>query len=262
VPLLLVLALWTGQECQDLVARGRDAYERRAYADAASIFTTAVSSCSASEPLLLALAQAQLLARQVPAALDTLERVLALNRDNVDALKVQARALYLAGRDADAERALTAARARAPADDEIAYDLGRMCYQQNRYHEAAMQFQRAIALNPRSHKAYDNLGLATEALGDVPQAIRYYLKAIELVHTDHPHYDVVYANLADLQEKLGLPTFGWHRLRHYSASRTMPSDVEHQSRSGPEVAAKTTEDWSRARHSLSVAYRLLRKPRS
>jgi tetratricopeptide (TPR) repeat protein len=203
VPLLLVLALSTGQECQDLVARGRDAYERRAYADSASIFTTAVASCSASEPLLLALAQAQLLARQVPAALDTLERVLALNRDNVDALKVQARALYLSGRDADAERALTAARARAPADDEIAYDLGRMCYQQNRFHEAAMQFQRAIALNPRSHKAYDNLGLATEALGDVPQAIRYYLKAIELVHTDHPHYDVVYANLADLMIKLG-----------------------------------------------------------
>jgi tetratricopeptide (TPR) repeat protein len=204
MPILLVLAvLTTGQECQDLIARGRDAYERRAYAAAASIFTTAVSSCSASEPLLLALAQAQLLARQVPAALDTLERVLALNRDNVDALKVQARALYLAGRDADAERALKAAGALAPADDEIAYDLGRMYYQQKRYGQAATQFQRAIALNPRSHKAYDNLGLAAEALGDVAQAIRHYLKAIELVHKDYPLYDVVYANLADLMIKLG-----------------------------------------------------------
>src|SRR5919201_6898013 len=136
MPILLVLALLTtGQECQELVARGRDAYERRAYADAASIFNHAVSSCSASEPLLLALSQAQLLARQVTAALATLERLLASNGRNVDALKVQARALYLAGRDADAERALTAAAALAPADDEIVYDLGRMYYQQKRYSE-------------------------------------------------------------------------------------------------------------------------------
>jgi len=144
-----------------------------------------------------------LFARQVPAALDTLERLLALNGRNVDALKLKARALYLAGRDADAERALNAAAALAPVDDEIVYDLGRIYYQQNRYRDAAAQFQRAITLNPRSHKAYDNLGLATEALGDVPQAIRHYLKAIDLVHKDHPHYDVVYANLADLMLKLG-----------------------------------------------------------
>jgi tetratricopeptide (TPR) repeat protein len=204
VTALLFLALLTvGQECQDLVGRGREAYERRNYADAMSAFESAIARCGADEPLLLALAQSQLFARQVPAALETLERLLALNGRNVDALKVQARALYLAGRDADAERALTAAAALAPADDEIAYDLGRLYYQQHRYREAATQFQRAIALNPRSHKAYDNLGLTTEALGDVPQAIRHYLKAIELVHTDHPNYDVVYANLADLMLTLG-----------------------------------------------------------
>jgi len=204
VTALLFLALLTfGQECQDLVARGREAYERRNYADATSAFENAIARCGADEPLLLALAQSQLFARQVPAALDTLERLLALNGRNVDALKLKARALYLAGRDADAERALNAAAALAPVDDEIVYDLGRIYYQQNRYRDAAAQFQRAITLNPRSHKAYDNLGLTTEALGDVPQAIRHYLKAIDLVHKDHPHYDVVYANLADLMLKLG-----------------------------------------------------------
>jgi len=204
VTALLFLALLTfGQECQDLVARGREAYERRNYADATSAFENAIARCGADESLLLALAQSRLFARQVPAALDTLERLLALNGRNVDALKLKARALYLAGRDADAERALNAAAALAPGDDEIVYDLGRIYYQQNRYRDAAAQFQRAITLNPRSHKAYDNLGLATEALGDVPQAIRHYLKAIDLVHKDHPHYDVVYANLADLMLKLG-----------------------------------------------------------
>jgi tetratricopeptide (TPR) repeat protein len=204
VSAFVVLALLTsGQECQDLIARGRETYERRAYADAAAAFENAVARCGPGEALLVALAQAQLLARNVPASLETVERALALNGRNVEALKVKARALYLAGRDADAEQTLKGAGAFAPADDEIAYDLGRMFYQQNRHREAVDQFERAIALNPRAHKAYDNLALATEALGDVEQALRHYLKAIELVHVDHPRYDVVYANLADLMIRLG-----------------------------------------------------------
>lgn len=184
-------------------ARGRAAYERHGFAEAAALFEAAVARCARDESLLLALAQAQLLATQVPASLDTLERILALNPQHLGALKVKARALYLAGRDGEAERTLTTASALAPADGEIRYDLGRIYYEQKRHREAAEQFRRAIQLNPLSHKAYDNLGLATEALGDVPQAIRHYLKAIELVHTDHPRYDVVYANLADLMLKLG-----------------------------------------------------------
>ncbi len=63
-------------------------------------------------------------------------------------------------------------------------------------------FRRATTLDP-TYKAWDDLGLATEALGDVAQAQQHYLKAIALVHKDHPHYDVVYANFADLLIKLG-----------------------------------------------------------
>lgn len=190
-------------ECQQQIVHGRDRYEQRAYAEAASIFEAAVARCGATEPLLLALAQAQLLARRVEPSLETLERLLALSPGSVEALKVKGRALYLAARDADAERTLKAAMALAPDDDGIPYDLGRIYYQQQRHAQAAAEFQRAITLNPRSHKAYDNLALATEALGDIPRALQYYLKAIELVHTSHPRYDVVYANLADLMLKLG-----------------------------------------------------------
>jgi tetratricopeptide (TPR) repeat protein len=189
--------------CQDLVARGRDAYDARRFPDAAVSFDAAIGRCGATEPLLLALGQAQLLARQVASSIATLERLLALNPSSVDALKVYARALYLAARDDDAIRALTTAAALAPQDDEVCYDRGRIYYQMRRYADAAAQFTRAIALNPRSHKAYDNLGLATEALGNPDQAIRYYLKAIDLVHSGHPKYDVVYANLADLMLKVG-----------------------------------------------------------
>ena len=123
--------------------------------------------------------------------------------DYVQALKVKAKALYLLRRDADAEAALKRAAARAPGDAEIPYDLGRIYYQQGRHQEAAESLRRAIALDARAYKAWDNLGLASEALGDVAQAQQHYLKALALVHKDHPRYDVVYANFADLLIKLG-----------------------------------------------------------
>lgn len=201
-PLLLALVA-TGQDCRPLLAEGREAYERARYDEAVPLFERAAAACGPNESVLLALAQAQLLSQQVANTLRTLDRLLALNRDHVEALKVKAKALYLAGRDAEAETTLRTAGALAPADDEIPYSLGRIYYQRQRHSQAAQEFRRAIQLNPRSYKAYDNLGLATEALGDVEQALRHYLKAIELAHQDHPDYDVVYANLADLMLKLG-----------------------------------------------------------
>jgi tetratricopeptide (TPR) repeat protein len=200
---VLLALLATGQDCQGLLAQGREAYERGRYEEAVPLFDRAAAACGPGESLLLALAQAQLLSRQPADTLRTLERLLALNPGYVEALKVKAKALYLEGRDDDAEATLATAGALAPADDEVPYNLGRIYYQQKRHRDAAEQFRRAIRLNPRSHKAHDNLGLATEALADVEQALRHYLKAIELVHKDHPRYDVVYANLADLMLKLG-----------------------------------------------------------
>ncbi len=76
--------------------------------------------------------------------------------------------------------------------------LGRIYYQEARLDYAVGQFQRVLKINPRSYKAYDNLGLCYEALGDTELAIRYYLAAIKLVEKDHPEYDWPYANLANL----------------------------------------------------------------
>ena len=154
-------------------------------------------------PLLLALGQAQLLARHPAEALATLERISADSPDYVQALKVKAKAQYLLRRDDDAKATLKRAAERAPADAEVPYDLGRIYYQQGRHAEAAELLRRATTLDPNSYKAWDALGLATEALGNVGEAQQLYLKAIALVHKAHPHYDVVYANFADLMIKVG-----------------------------------------------------------
>jgi tetratricopeptide (TPR) repeat protein len=200
---VLLAVLGTGQDCQEAQALARRAYDDRRYDQAATHFARALTECGPGGALLLALGQAQLLAQRPAEALATLDRIRAEDPDHVQALKVKARALYLLRRDPEAEETLNRAAGRAAADAEIPYDLGRIYYQQGRHAEAAESFRRATALDPRAYRAWDNLGLASEALGDVAQAQQHYLKAIALVYKDHPRYDVVYANFADLLIKLG-----------------------------------------------------------
>jgi tetratricopeptide (TPR) repeat protein len=200
----VVLAVLTlGQDCQQAQTLARQAYDERRYDQAATHFAHAVTACGESAPLLLALGQAQLLAQRPADALASLDRIQTEKPEYVPALKVKAKALYLLARDADAEDTLKRASARAPKDAEIPYSLGRIYYQQSRHAEAAEMFRRATAMDPSDYKAWDNLGLASEALGDVAQAQQHYLKSISLVYKDHPEYDVVYANFADLLIKLG-----------------------------------------------------------
>jgi tetratricopeptide (TPR) repeat protein len=201
--LVLLAVLATGQDCQEAQSLARQAYDERHYDQAARHFARAVTECGPSAALLLALGQAQLLAQHPADAIATLGRIPDKDPDYVPALKVKARALYLLGRDPEAEDTLKRAAARAPSDAEIPYHLGRIYYQQGKHTEAADAFRRAITLEPGAYRAWDNLGLATEALGDVAQAQQHYLKAIALVHKDHARYDVVYANFADLLIKLG-----------------------------------------------------------
>lgn len=200
---LLLVVLADGQDCQEAQSLARTAYEERRYDQSAQQFTRAIKECGASASLILALGQAQLLAQKPGDAVATLDRIRTDNAEYVPSLKVKARALYLLHRDPEAEETLKRAGKHAPADAEIPYHLGRIHYQQSRYAEAAESFRRATTLDPRAHAAWDNLGLASEALGDTTQAQQHYLKAISLVHTGHPRYDVVYANFADLMIKLG-----------------------------------------------------------
>jgi tetratricopeptide (TPR) repeat protein len=200
---LVLLILATGQDCQQARTVARQAYDERRYDQAAAHFTRAITACGESAPLLLALAQAQLLARRPAEALAALDRIESEKPEFVPGLKVRAKALYLLARDAEAEDTLKRAAARTPKDAEIPYSLGRIYYQQSRHAEAAEMFRRATELDARDYKAWDNLGLAAEALGDVAQAQQHYLKAISLVYKDHPDYDVVYANFADLLIRLG-----------------------------------------------------------
>ena len=58
--------------------------------------------------------------------------------------------------------------------------MARTYYTKGVYPLAKSEFQTAIRLDPSSVKAYSNLGITTEALGDSPEALKNYTKAIEL----------------------------------------------------------------------------------
>ena len=152
----------------------------------------------ASLPGLVLKANAEFMAQRFEEAKVTARSALEIDPDSADALKLLGNACYLLGDAARAESVLLRLLDRHPDDSGGAYMLGRIYYQENRFSLAAAQFQRVLGLEPASYKAYDNLALCYEALGETERAVRHYLAAIQLVETAHPGYDWPYANLANL----------------------------------------------------------------
>ncbi|HEY6547575.1 MAG TPA: tetratricopeptide repeat protein [Vicinamibacteria bacterium] len=68
----------------------------------------------------------------------------------------------------------------APRNPLYVYWTSRLDYDDGQYAAAVQGFLRAIALDPASAKAHDNLGLSYEALGRSDEAIRSYQEAARL----------------------------------------------------------------------------------
>ncbi len=194
---LVALAAPAADDCPTLVDRARKAFESRQFEAAITEFGRAVTVCPQARPLLLPLAQAQLMAQRLPDAIRTLEELLQLDPVNLEALKLRGDALYLAGQEQEAERSLQAALAIDGSHQPSLYALGRIYYQQNRFPEAVERFRAVVGLDPKAHRAYDNLALCYEALHQDKEALQHFLKALDLVHKDHPGYDTVYADFAN-----------------------------------------------------------------
>lgn len=191
--------------CRTELDRGHREFTQQQFDLAAGSFKQALDLCPANErmPILLALARAQLVVQKPQEALETVQQVLNANPRDTAALKLHSDAEYLLGHDEEAAQSLIAAREIDTHNPEFPYALGRIYYQQHRYADAVPQFQAALELDPKSYKAYDNLGLCYEAMGDDDRAMFNFRKALDLVYKDHPDYDWVYANYAELMMKLG-----------------------------------------------------------
>ena len=180
-------------ECSSLLQTGGKLYAGRNFDQAAATFEQAYSLCAEPQTLIL-LAKAQLMAQRVEQSLAVLNRYLAGQQRDADALKLKGDVLYLLGREQDAEDTLLHALEIQPEHAEAEYALARIRYQQNRFPEAIERFRKLIDRDPRNYKAQDNLALCYAAMQQDALALTHFLKALELVHKSHPEYDTVYAN--------------------------------------------------------------------
>ena len=196
-----VVAVWAllaqSGECPSALEAGQRAYNSRNYTLAVTEFERARITCSDRAAVLLALGQAQLMAQRLDESVATLDTLLKLDARHVDALKLRGDALYILGREADAEKTLLAALQVEPSHTGARYALGRIYYQQNRFPEAIEMFKKLIELDPGHFRAHDNLGLCYAAVRQDTDAIRHFVKSLDLVHKAHPEYDTVYANAAN-----------------------------------------------------------------
>ena len=174
----------------------RNAYNTRKYDDAVAEFQQAHAACGQPQVTLLPLAQAQLLAQRPEASLQTLQTLLKVQPENLDALKLQGDVLYVLGRVQEAEKSLKSVLEVDGSHAGAQYALGRIYYQQNRFVEAIARFTAVIERDPTHYRAHDNLALCYAAVQQDRDALRHFLKALDLVHKDHPEYDTVYANAA------------------------------------------------------------------
>ncbi|HEX6496060.1 MAG TPA: tetratricopeptide repeat protein [Acidobacteriaceae bacterium] len=98
----------------------------------------------------------------------------------------------------EADRWMSRSLAMDGNDAETWYAMGRLRYTEGRYDDAAACFEKTLALNPRSVKSEDNLGLAYEGLNRNDDAVRAYRAAIEMQKDDPAPSEQPLLNLAIL----------------------------------------------------------------
>jgi len=203
--LVFTLPIIYGQDvaCSSIQAQARSAMQRRDYRAATEHLREALKVCRDKRMLRLELAQAYLMAQRAQDALEEAEGVLRDDPDEPAALKIKGNAAFLMRDLPLAKDTFIRLLDRRPSDDEGAYMLGRIYYQEGNLDLAIGQFERVRRLNSSHYKALDILGLCYQAYGDEERAKSYFLAAIKLVEKDHPEYEWPYVNLADLLLKAG-----------------------------------------------------------
>jgi tetratricopeptide (TPR) repeat protein len=112
--------------------------------------------------------------RNVGRSVGALRKSLELNPQNAEPHKILGLDFAMLGNHDAAEDELEKASRLNPDSAEIRYYLGRIYYTHGSHPLAKKEFEAAIRLDPTYVKAFDNLGLAQEALGDNPAAIASY----------------------------------------------------------------------------------------
>jgi tetratricopeptide (TPR) repeat protein len=149
------------------------------------------------------LAYSYLMQQKFPYAGKALQKLLAQDGKNPDALKLMGLTLFFYKEYMLAEKELRAALAIRPHDEHALYALGRVYQTQNNFPPAIQCFKRLIAQDPNYYRAYDNLALCYEAEAKFGDADATFKLAEQVASRVDPGYDWPYANHAEMLIKHG-----------------------------------------------------------
>ena len=111
----------------------------------------------------------------------TLNRILADDPENPDALQLLGMVRRMQGDAAEAERLYRRSLAAKPDQPHVHHNLGNLYYTLNRFDEAIAELREAIRLKSNYAEAWLNLGLAQSAKGDYAQAEKSFRRALHIV---------------------------------------------------------------------------------
>lgn len=133
-----------------------------------------------SAAILSLLGAIEFVANRMEPAIQAFERADAIRPlDDRDRFTL-AMALANVGRGKEAATHLSRLSELHPSQPLYLYWLARLDYYERRYEPAVEKLRRAIRLDPRSARVWDNLGLSLDMLGDQDGAAQAFEKAVEL----------------------------------------------------------------------------------
>jgi len=165
---------------QQEVLRGREEVTPPASEDAHALYLSGVAALQQDDPV---------------AAIELLDRALAIDSSNADVSLYLAEAQRRLGRYGDAESNLCRAIASMPGHDRAHNSLGTLLAQQGRVDAARVHFSKALAIRPENAEALNNLANCSKDGGDVEGAIELYKRAIAV----RPAFAEAYCNLGGME---------------------------------------------------------------
>ena len=119
-----------------------------------------------------------------PRVIQTLERALALDPDNVETLTAYADELRALDRREEAIEAIERGLARDPLSARLQMNMGGLLGSSQRYEAARQRYLSAIELDPEHPTPRDGLAITERQLGNLDEAVKLQQKVIELDPVD------------------------------------------------------------------------------
>ena len=142
---------------------------------------------------------------QLQVSVGALAKSLQLDLNNAEAHKILGLDLIMIGKNDEAQLEMEQAARLEPNSAEIHYFLGRIHFTRAAYQLAKQEFEEAIRLDPSYTKAYDNLGLTMEGLGDDSAALANFEKAFAIMERQGRKSEWPYFNACAMYNRRNEP---------------------------------------------------------